>query len=176
MPAPLELAAFELELEVTLGQLLVRVAVCRPAAAVPDDDAAGAILAFGNAALELGVIERMVLDMHREALVLWRQARAPGDGPALQDAVELEAQVVVQTARGVLVHDEQLPGLAAQFAARLRAAREVALAMVVAQRRRCHDRSRQPAFFMRALPLRAPRAAPLGDFLPSPAAFSPSTL
>src|SRR6185503_5015983 len=69
MPAPLELAAAELELEMTLGQLLVRVALRRPASAIPDDDAAGTILALGDATLELGVVERMVLDPHRQALI-----------------------------------------------------------------------------------------------------------
>ena len=105
---PLSLLPVELELEVALGQLLVRVAVGRPAAAIPDDDAAGAVLALGDAALELGVVERVVLDVHGEALVVGRQARAPGDGPALQHAIELEAQIVMQPARGVLVHDEQI--------------------------------------------------------------------
>ncbi len=70
MPVPLELATLQLELEVALGELLVWIAFRRPAAAVPDDDAAGTVFAFGNAALELGVVERVVLDMHGEALVL----------------------------------------------------------------------------------------------------------
>src|SRR5207302_15172 len=64
VPAPLELAAAELELEVALGQLLVRVALGRPASTVPDDDAAGAVLALGDAPLELGIIERVVLDVN----------------------------------------------------------------------------------------------------------------
>jgi hypothetical protein len=143
-PSALELAARELELEVAFGQLSVWVVIGRPAAAVPDDDAASTVFALGDAPLELGIVERVVLDMHREALVVGREARAPGDGPALQDTVELEAQVVMQPARGMLVHDEQLPGLAAQLAARLRGAREVALAVVVAQRRRCHGRAVTP--------------------------------
>ena len=138
MPLAFELGALQLELEVAFRQLLVGITFGRPLPAVPHDDAAGAVFAFGDAPFELGVIERMILDVHRQALVIGRQARTPGHGPALQHAIELEAQVVMQPARSVLLDDEQMPTLAGEFAARLRGAREVALLCILAQSRRRH--------------------------------------
>jgi hypothetical protein len=48
----------------------------------------------------------MVLDMDGEPLLARHQARALGDGPALEHFVELEAEIVVQPARRVLLDDE----------------------------------------------------------------------
>ena len=70
MPAAFELARLQLELEMALRQPACGIALRRPAAAVPDDHAAGAVLALGDAPLELGIVERVVLDVHRQALVL----------------------------------------------------------------------------------------------------------
>src|SRR5262245_48731097 len=74
MPATPQLAALQLELEMALGQTFMGIAHRRPAAPVPDDNAAGTILALGNAPLELAVVERMVLHVHRQTLVVRRQA------------------------------------------------------------------------------------------------------
>jgi hypothetical protein len=50
-------------------------------AAVPDDDVARAILLLGNHALERCVVERVVLDLDREALVRRDPARGPWARP-----------------------------------------------------------------------------------------------
>src|SRR5262245_39693660 len=134
VPAAFELAAAEIDDQVPLGQLLVRIALGGPAPAVPDDHAASAVLALGDAALEFAVVERMVLRAHRQPLVPRREAGAAGDGPAFQHTVELQAQIVMQPPRGMLVHHEQVATPALELAARLGGAREVALLMVLAQR------------------------------------------
>src|SRR5689334_6540962 len=138
MPAAFELAALQLEFQMTLGQALVGIANRRPPASVPDDHATGAVLALGDASLELAVVERVVLDVDRQPLVVRRQAGTPGHRPAFEDTVELQSQVVVQPPGGMLMDDEQITRLARQLAARLRGAREVALAGILAQCGRSH--------------------------------------
>ena len=69
MPAALELLAGELELEMALGEALVRIADRRPGSAVPDEDGPAAILALRNCPFEPAVFERMILDFDREPLL-----------------------------------------------------------------------------------------------------------
>ena len=48
----------------------------------------------------------MIFHFHGQALVGRIDRRALGDGPGLEDAVQLQAQVIVQMARGVLLNHE----------------------------------------------------------------------
>src|SRR5215813_14229799 len=70
----------------------------------------------------------MVLGLHREALVRRVEARALRHGPALQHALELEPEVVVQPRGGVAldVVAQPFPRPGPRLAARLRRDREVA--------------------------------------------------
>ncbi len=135
-PAALELVAVELELEVALGKTGVRVGDRLPRPAVPHDHLAGAVLAGGDDALEVGVVERVVLDAHRQALVA-RVERGPlGYRPRQQHAVELEPEVPVHGTRVVLLYHEAA-GLAlgrGGAARRLGSHREVALGLVLLER------------------------------------------
>ena len=79
--------------------------------AVPDAHRARAVLALGDLALELQVLERMVLGVHRQAVVLGRLGQAVGDGEGDEHAVVLEAQVPVQ-ARGVVLLDDETAAVA----------------------------------------------------------------
>src|SRR5262245_7125109 len=108
----------------------MRITLGRPAAAIPDDDATRTVFAVRDLALEFGVIERVILGAHGEPLVGRQQAWAARDGPALQHAIQLEPQVVVQSARVVLVHDEQVAGAPLERAARLLGTREITLLIV----------------------------------------------
>ena len=74
---------------------------------VPDDDLAAAVLATRNDAFERGVVERVVLGHDRKAAFAVRVGRPVRDRPRLQHAVGLEAEVVVQSPRGVLLNDER---------------------------------------------------------------------
>src|SRR5690606_5543250 len=52
------------------------------------------------------IAQRVILDMHRQALVGRVQARSLGHGPADQGPVQLQAEVVVQPPGGVFLDDE----------------------------------------------------------------------
>ena len=76
-------------------------------AAVPDDHRAGTVVAGRDHALEAGVLQGMILGAHGEPLLGGVERRAAGDRPACQHTVDLQPQVPVHVARGVLLHHEQ---------------------------------------------------------------------
>jgi hypothetical protein len=78
----------------------------------------------------------MVLGHHREALVGRIEAGSLGHGPALEHALHLETEVVVEARGGVLL-DAERPSLALSLLAlRLRRDREVTLPVVFAESHR----------------------------------------
>src|SRR5439155_18826125 len=85
-PFALHPLALEREVEMTLLDRLARVLtrVGDPAALVPQHHGSAAVFAFGDGALESAVIERVVLDMHREALFIGIEAWSLRHGPALE--------------------------------------------------------------------------------------------
>ena len=105
-PAALQLLARQREFELALAQGLGGIAIGSPEAAVPQHHRAAAIFALGDGAFEVAVVERVVLHLDREALVLRVERDALGHRPGLEDAVELKAQVIVQARRGMLLDDE----------------------------------------------------------------------
>ena len=98
-------------MEVAGGHRVERVVALgeRPRSPVPDDHVAAAVLAGGDHALEVEVVERVVLDVGRQALHVGVERRTLGHRPAEQDARRLQAEVVVQPARPVPLHDEAPP-------------------------------------------------------------------
>ena len=78
-----------------------------PLAPVPHDDRAGAVVARGDEALEVAVLERVILDVHREPLVGRVVRGSFRHGPGAEHALHLEPEIEVQPAGGVLVHDEE---------------------------------------------------------------------
>src|SRR3981189_2114169 len=105
-PAPVQALALEDEFQVAFLQPLVRIALGQPVAAIPELHRAAAILALGNGALEVAVVERMVLDLDRQPLVVRIERGAAGHCPRLEGAVEFESKVVMQ-ARGVVALDDE---------------------------------------------------------------------
>src|SRR5690606_3009881 len=103
VPASSQLLAVDLEIEMALGIAFLGIAKGRPRAPVPEDDRAPSVLALRDGAFEIAIVERMILDMDGETLLAGNQAWALGDRPALERAVHLEAQIVVQAARRVLL-------------------------------------------------------------------------
>src|SRR5262245_23556068 len=135
MPGALQLLALEAEFQMALAVAEFGVGLGRPGAAVPHHDGAAAILAFGDDALEIAVFERMVFDVDGEALLAGDEARSFRHRPALEHAVELEAEVVVQAAGGMLLDDIGVAGLAlALLSGRLRRFREVTLRAIGVER------------------------------------------
>ena len=75
--------------------------------AIPDDHFARAVLPRWNHAFERGIVVRVILGLHGEALFARIERRAPGNRPGLENAFAFEAEVVVQLPGGVLLDDEQ---------------------------------------------------------------------
>ena len=75
-------------------------------APVPDLDRAGAVLARGNRALEVGVLERVILDVHGEMPLPAPERNPFRHGPAGERPVALEPEVVVQPPRGMALDHE----------------------------------------------------------------------
>ena len=68
-----------------------------PGAAVPDDDVAAAVLADGDDAFEVEVLDGMVLGPCGHAFFQRSHGRATWHRPAHEHASDLESEVVVQS-------------------------------------------------------------------------------
>ena len=86
-------------------------------AAVPDPHRPGAVLALRDVAVELEVLERMVLGAHGEVVALGIGRDALRHRPRGERALVLEPQVPVQRPGVVLLHDVALCDLAAAASA-----------------------------------------------------------
>ena len=106
-----QLVAGQVEQQLAVGETGAEVLQFDVRAPVPDDDAAGPVVAFGDAPLEIGVVEGMVLDQRREALVLGIHGRTLRHGPGTQHVVDLEPEVPMQPGGGMLLDDEQPPAV-----------------------------------------------------------------
>ncbi|MHC2538449.1 hypothetical protein ACVJMY_008018 [Bradyrhizobium diazoefficiens] len=104
-PASVQLFAVQRELQVALPKTTLGI-IGLPGAAVPQHDRAAAILAFRDRSFEIAIVERMVLDLDRQPLVVRIERGALRHRPGLEHAVELEAEIVVQPA-GVMLLDHE---------------------------------------------------------------------
>ncbi len=104
--------AIEKKFQLAAPHPLFGVADRLPGAAIPGLHRAGAVLACGDAALEVGVVARMVLDMHGQPLVAGIERGAFRHRPAPQHAAVLQAEIPVQAAGGVFLDDEDRGGAA----------------------------------------------------------------
>ena len=130
MPLASQLLAVQVELEVPFLVAERGIEIGGPGALVPDHDGAAAVLAFGDDALEAAIVERMVLGQHGQPFLAGDQARPLRHRPALQHAVELEPEVVMQAPRRVLLDDIGVAGRRSLAARRLRRLGEVALGVI----------------------------------------------
>ncbi|MCY1399721.1 hypothetical protein D9M71_147840 [compost metagenome] len=131
-PAAAELLAMQFELQVPFRQSFLGIALGRPVAVVPDDHVAGAVVSFRDMPFEVGVVQRMILHLDRQAPDAGVETRPLGHRPALQRAAQFQAEVVVQVAGVVLLDHEGERFLPPPAAPRtgLGSAAEVALARV----------------------------------------------
>ena len=129
-PSTLQLLTVEAEFDLALAIARLDIGHRHPGAVVPHHHRAAAVLTLGDVALEVGVIERMVLDVDGEAPHLGIEARPLGDRPALEDPADLEPEVVVERAGAVFLDHE--PIAAGDHPARLGLGRagEIALAAI----------------------------------------------
>ena len=130
-PASAKLLAGEGELQPAFTQPGDRIAGGHPGAPVPHENRSATVLARGDDALEAAVLERVVLGLHGEAFVGGIEARPLGDGPAHEHATDLEAEVVVEAAGGVLLdHERRAPTARERASTGLRCFGEVPLGLV----------------------------------------------
>ena len=119
-PRALQLVAVERELEVALLQRRIDVVdFRRPRALIPQHHDAGAV-AFRDDAFERAVLDRMILDVHRQPLRLRVERRPFRHCPRQQHAFPFEPEVVVEMAGEVLLHAEEQPLSRASPSARAR--------------------------------------------------------
>ena len=128
-----QLVALEVEQELSAREPFFRVLDGNPAPEVPDDHGPRPVVPLGNHALEVRVLDRMVLDVHGEPLLGRVERGALRHRPGEQHAAPFEPQVVVEPARGVLLHHEQARAVGALGPERLRSAVGVALGAIGAQ-------------------------------------------
>lgn len=135
MPLAFQLLAVQLELQMAFLEAESRIELGRPRAFVPDHDRAAAVLALRDDALEAAIVERMVLGRHRQPLLAGDQARPLRHRPALQHAVHLQPEVIVQPPRRMLLDDIGIAASARRrLARRLRRPREIALGIIGVER------------------------------------------
>src|SRR5256885_893602 len=76
-------------------------------ATIPEHDGAAAVLTVWDDALERVVFDWMIFDLYREPLVGGIQTRPLRHCPALHHATDLQSEIVVEMAGGVLLHHER---------------------------------------------------------------------
>ncbi len=123
----MQLVAIEAEQELPLRQALVGVTDGSPATPVPHDHRSSAVVALGNHPFEVPVLHRVILDVHRQALVVRIVGRTLGHGPGAEDPIHFEPKIEVKPTGGVFVHDEQVPATRGNGSARLRGGLETSL-------------------------------------------------
>src|SRR5437868_4312705 len=109
--------------------------VRRVRSAIPKHDGSATVLALGDRPLESVVIDRVILDLHRESLHFWIEARTLWHCPALHHSIELEPQVEVKIPCCVFLdHEAQAACASARtrlLSGWLLRAREIALLLVL---------------------------------------------
>ncbi len=105
-----QLLALEVDVELALldggDRLGVGRAGGRPRPPVPHDDVAAAVLALGDDALEVEVLDGVVFHVDGQLPGFGVERRALGDGPAGEHPVDLQPEVVVQPGGPVALDDE----------------------------------------------------------------------
>lgn len=101
--------------------------------AIPDQHGAGAIFGLGDHVIEVGIGQGMILGGNCQVLALRIGGGALGHGPGLQNAINVEADIVVQGGGGVLLDDEVWPLAWFAISHGLRGAARVALLSIAGQ-------------------------------------------
>ena len=96
MKAAVQPRAAQDEGQVAFGHAGIGIGQRLPRTTIPRFHCAGAVLAVGNGALEACIIQRMIFNMGRDALVLGIERRPLAHRPAPKDPVVLQAEVPVQ--------------------------------------------------------------------------------
>ena len=104
-PTAVQLFSVQREFQIALLESALRI-VGLPIAAVPELHGPAAILGFWNRAFEIAIIERMIFNFHRQALIVRIERRPLGNRPGFENAAELQPEIIMQPARCVLLDDK----------------------------------------------------------------------
>ena len=133
-PAAVQTLSLQHELEVaTSKRFLWRlVAFGLPISAVPELNRPAAIFALGDRSLEVPIVERVILDLNREPLVMGIERWPAGHSPRFKDTIELKPKIVMQPRCGMLLDDKPptIGGGDLRLAAWLRSPRKIPLGAV----------------------------------------------
>src|SRR5688572_27362126 len=118
-----------------LPQSLRGIADRSPGSVVPDFDFPGSVLALRNFSFKGGVLQRMVLCLDRESSFPLLQARTFRHGPALENPIHLEAEIIVKSPGKMPLNHEDPAGSGSPSheRPRFRGAGEVALSAILPQ-------------------------------------------
>src|SRR6266852_3609329 len=145
-PTSMQLLAVEPELQGAFFESFFRrlVALGGPVSAVPDHNRPAAVLAFGNGALEIAILQRVIFYLDREALFFGVERGSAGHCPRFEDTIEFEPEIVMEARRRMLLNHEApaFRGRDCGVAARLGGFAEIALGLVG---RKTTTRHRAPA-------------------------------
>ena len=110
-PTAVQPFAFKIEFEIATGKSLLRrgPAFWLPVAPIPKLDRAAAVLALRNRAFKVAIVQRMILDLDRQPLVLRAKGRPFRHRPGPEHPVEFEAEVIVQACRVMPLDDKTQP-------------------------------------------------------------------
>ena len=101
---------------------------------VPHHHRARTVTTLGNIALEVGIVQRVIFGLNRQALVVRIQPRAFRHGPRFQRALNRQTKIVMQPARSVFLYHEGIFCFGGTLhAGRLRCAVELPLPLVLFQ-------------------------------------------
>src|SRR2546423_413507 len=92
---------------------------------IPDQMASRAILARGDDALELQIVDRVVFGENCKSFFRWVKRRAARDGPGFKHASHLKAKIEMQLCCMMLLHNKAAAAGFRDFAAWLRRAPEI---------------------------------------------------
>ena len=101
-----ETASAQMELQLAAREAPPHVLVRAPGPVVPEKHRAAAVFPGRDRPLERAVCERVVFDLDRQAFLRRIETRSLRHGPALQNAVVFETEVIMQAPRRVFLHDE----------------------------------------------------------------------
>jgi len=113
-PGASKFHSLQLEEEFPLLHSLSGVADRSPAPAVPHDHRSGTVIPLRDHSFKSPILERMILHQYRQPLVRGIEGRAFGNRPRPENSVDLQAEIVVQPSRSVLVHHEESTGRGAR--------------------------------------------------------------
>src|SRR5690242_10160212 len=112
------------------GEAFVRVILRLPMTPIPDHDCPAAIFALRDRSFEFVVGNRVVLDLHCKSFFAGHQTGSPRYGPAFHHAVELKAQIIMESACGMFLDDEGVAAIARNCALRLGGDTEAAFGLI----------------------------------------------